>query len=99
MKTFRYRTLRRVFAAGVLAAILSFWGPVCFGPEGPGRILEIVGWLIAGASVIFVAVTDILRKLGVLEFRYTEKDFSSYLYSADKCYQQMQDRRRAKKRE
>ena len=99
MKTLRYRTFRRVFAAGVVGWILSFLGPICFGPEGMGTALQVLGWLIAGAGVMLCAGMDVLRKLGVVEFSYTEKDFSSYLYNADKCYQQMRKCRRAKKRD
>ena len=99
MRTLRYRTWRHVFAAGVVGWILSFLSPVCFGPEGIGRVLQVAGWLIAGTSVLVAVGVDVLRKLGVLEFSYTEKDFSSYLYNADKCYQQMRNFRRAKKRE
>lgn len=98
MRNLRYQTWRRVSALGAMAFLLAYFGSD-FVAQGVLRTMLIVPcWLVAGASVVFVVGSSVLRRLGRLEFSYTEKDFRSTAYKAEKLYELMRASRDSKKR-
>jgi predicted ferric reductase len=97
LKTLRYRTWRWVNNIGTLLVILLFAGIVFLPAEGLRTACEILLWTTAVVGVAFNVLVSILQSRCLLKFVYSEQDYASYRYNAERLYRQMRDQRRAKK--
>lgn len=82
---------------GALLLAVSFAGGIFYGDGRWSFVVDLLFWIVLVGSVAFHGAVSLLRKLGMLEFTYTDADRSSYFYSAEETYRQMKELRRTKK--
>ncbi|MEK7949139.1 hypothetical protein [Luteolibacter soli] len=95
----RYTTWRRLMRLGTGLLVFYFVGGFYFGEKSWVWVFDVLFWVVVVGSIVFNLAVQLLKKAGLLEFTYTEKDRASYLYNVEKLHQQMTENRRERRRE